>query len=107
MTIKEFEIQVALGTLTNDMLMKLALKSTSTKILTKLSKTKDFSIIIRIAHNPNTPKHILRRLSKDPLKSIRHSAQMNLKSCGGFYEYDIDSVGERTNKQFFDLFQII
>ena len=98
MAIKEFETQLALGTLTYDMLLKLALRSTSTKILTKLFKTKNFLIIIRIAHNTNTPKHILRRLSKDPLKSIRHSAQMNLKSCRMFYEYDTNSVGEHTNK---------
>ena len=95
MTIKEFEIQLALGTLTNDMKLDLALKSTSTKVLTKLSKTKDLLIIIRIAHNPNTPKHILRRLSRDKLESIKHFARANLKSRGMFYEHDIDSVGER------------
>lgn len=96
MTIKEFKIQLALGTLSYEMKLKLALRSTSTKILAKLAKTKDFLITIRIAHNPNAPEHILRKLSRDKFKSISQFAQMNLKSRGMFYEYDANSVGERT-----------
>ena len=57
MTIKEFEIQSALGTLTNRMKLKLANNSnTSKEVLTILSKDKYSSVRCRVADNPNTPK---------------------------------------------------
>jgi len=66
MTIKEIEIQLALGTLFRDDRIKLAgNKRTSKKILTILSKDKDWNVRFNVAYNPNTPKEILKKLYTD------------------------------------------
>ncbi len=77
MTEKELEIQLALGSLSDDMKIKLADDSnTSTEVLTKLSKDKDKDWFIRycVTENPNTPKEVLKKLSKDEDVSVRYYA---------------------------------
>ena len=75
MTIKEIEIQLALGTLSYDMKYKLACnKRASKKILTTLSTLsidKHWYVRCRVADNPNTPKEVLKILSKDKDRNVR------------------------------------
>ena len=106
MTIKEFEIQYALGTLSLNMKIKLAnnpntpkeiLKilatdkdgwiryyiagnpNTSKEILTKLSTDKGAEIRYYVARNPNTPKKILAKLSMDHDRYVRYAAHSKRK----------------------------
>ncbi len=73
MTIKEFKIQLALGSLSKDMKYDLADDpNTSIEILTALSKDKDWWIRYRVAMNPNTPVEILTILSKDKSYNVRY-----------------------------------
>ena len=66
MTIKEFEIQLALGSLTDEMKYKLARNpNTPKEVLTILSKDESWGIRYWIADNLNTPKEVLKKLSKD------------------------------------------
>ena len=66
MTIKEIKIQLALGTLSYDMKIKLAYnKRTSKKILTILSTDKHWHVRSYVADNSNTPVEVLTKLSKD------------------------------------------
>ena len=66
MTTKEFDIQVALGTLSYKDKLKLAdNKRTSKKILTILSTDKDWNVRGYVAFNLNTPKDVLEKLSTD------------------------------------------
>lgn len=79
MTLKEFEIQEALGTLTHYIKMYLVRnQKTSKEILTKLSTDKDWSIRCWIAFNPNTPTKILAKLSKDKDSLVKRYAVENL-----------------------------
>ncbi len=98
MTIKEFDIQNALGSLSYTMKIKLAINfntpteiltkllidkdnivryhiannsNASVKILTILSKDKDYYVRCWVACNPNTPKEILTILSKDKNFHVR------------------------------------
>ena len=78
MTTKEVEIQLALGSLTDDMKYKLAdNKRTSKKILTKLSKDKSSRVRCRVANNLNTPKKILAILSTDENWYVRYRITNN------------------------------
>ena len=78
MTIKEFEIQYALGSLTDEMKYKLAYNSnTSKEILTILSKDEENYVRWRVAFNPNTPKEALTILSKDKDSGVRWRVAMN------------------------------
>ena len=71
MTIKEFEIQLALGTLSCNMKYSVAdNKRTSKKVLTILSTDKDWGIRWYVANNPNTPIEVLKILSKDESLSV-------------------------------------
>ena len=73
MTTKEFEIQLALGTLTADMKYKLAYnKRTSKKILTILSTDESWGIRCRVADNSNTPIEILTKLLGDEDYYVRY-----------------------------------
>ena len=64
MTIKEFEIQYALGTLTDDMKVELARNpSTPKKILIILSKDLYWNIPYYVVANPNTPMDIIIELA--------------------------------------------
>ena len=75
MTNKEIEIQIALGTLSNNMKWRLSYnKRTSKKILTKLSTDKDDYVRYRVAGNPNTPEEVLTKLSTDKGKYVRIAA---------------------------------
>lgn len=66
MTTKEFEIQLALGTLTDNMKLKLAIdKRTSKRILTILSTNKYWRVRWRVAKNLNTPVEVLTKLLED------------------------------------------
>ena len=78
MTIKEFKIQLALGTLSEDMKMDLADNTnTPKKILTILSTNKYWYVRGCVADNTNTPKKILTILSKDKDIDVRHWAAKN------------------------------
>ena len=80
MTNKEIEIQIALGTLSNDMKWRLSYnKRTSKKILTKLSTDKDDYVRYRVANNPNTPAKVLTELSTDKGKYVRIAATRSIK----------------------------
>ena len=73
MTIKEFEIQLALGSLTDYMKWELAKnKRTSKQILIILSTDEGWLIRYRVACNPNTPKEALTKLSKDKKELVRY-----------------------------------
>ena len=73
MTIKEIEIQLALGSLpTNNKLDLACSRRTSKKVLTILSIDKDWYIRYYVAANPNTPVDILKKLSKDKHRSVRY-----------------------------------
>jgi len=66
MTIKEFKIQIALGTLLWIDKVRLANnKRTSKEILSILSTDEDDHIRWSVTHNPNTSKEVLKKLSKD------------------------------------------
>ena len=79
MTIKEIEIQLALGTLTIDMKLQLAYnKRTSKKILTILSTDESWGIRWRVADNPNTPKRILTKLLEDEDWAVKYRAIQKL-----------------------------
>ena len=78
MTTKEFEIQYALGSLTDDMKINLAYnKRTSKKILTILSKDESWNVRYWVAYNINTPKEILKKLSTDEDSNVRYYAANN------------------------------
>ena len=72
MTIKEFEIQLALGSLTNDMKYDLANNpNTPKEILTKLATDKNYYVRYRVARNPNTSVEVLTKLSTDKYYDIK------------------------------------
>jgi hypothetical protein len=78
MTVKEFEIQYALGSLSDDMKKELAYtKRTPKEILTKLSEDEDNNVRYWVANNPNTPIEALTILSKDKDYSIRYRVAYN------------------------------
>ena len=79
MTIKEIEIQLALGTLTRDMKYELANnEKTSKKILTILSTDKDWYIRSYVAENSNTPKRILTKLFEDEHWCVKYCSLQKL-----------------------------
>ena len=79
MTIKEIEIQLALGSLPDDVKEEVAKNSnTPKKILTKLSIDKDWVVRYYVAENPNAPKEVLTILSKDEYWSVRYRVAENL-----------------------------
>ena len=66
MTTKEIEIQLALGTLPRGDRIKLSgNKRISKKILTILSKDKDWNVRYNVAYNPNTPIEVRKHLYTD------------------------------------------
>ena len=72
MTIKEIRVQLALGTLTDNMKYKLANdERTSKKILTILSTDENWVVRYKVARNPNTPVEVLTILSKDEDSIVR------------------------------------
>ena len=72
MTIKEIEIQLALGSLTDDMKVKLVLNpNTPEEILTELSTDEDWYIRYWVAFNSSTPTEILTKLSTDENEYIK------------------------------------
>ena len=80
MTIKEFKVQYALGTLTWQMKTELVNNpNTPVEILTKLSKDKDSYIRYWVAENPNTPKEVLERLLHDEDWIVRCKADRILE----------------------------
>ena len=80
MTIKEFEIQLALGSLTDEMKYDLAYnKRTSKEVLTILSKDKDWVVRYDVANNPNTPTEVLTKLSRDEDRNVRWCVEDNPK----------------------------
>ena len=78
MTIKEFEIQLALGTLSYDMKRELAYNlNTPKEVLTKLSTDKHWSVRWRVANNSNTPVEVLTKLSTDEAYYVRSCVARN------------------------------
>lgn len=72
MTIKEFEIQYALGTLSDIQLYDIAMDSdTPTNMIIKLSTDKDYYVRCRVADNSNAPVDILTKLSTDEDRYVR------------------------------------
>ena len=79
MTIKEIEIQYALGSLTDDMKYKLAENSNTPKeVLTILSTDEYWYVRCNVAENPNTPKEVLIKLSKDKDYYVRCRVAENM-----------------------------
>ena len=75
MTIKEFKIQLALGTLSYMNKLRCAgNKRTSKKVLTILSKDKNWFVRAYVAWNSNTPIEVLKILSTDKDRYVRTSA---------------------------------
>lgn len=78
MTIKEVEIQLALGSLSYNDKVKLTKNLyTSKKILTKLSTDKDWIVRWGVARNLNTPVETLAKLSEDEDANVRHTVARN------------------------------
>jgi len=71
MTLKEFKFQYALGSISEEDLIKIAKKTTSKYILTTLSKEKDWDIKCNVAGNPNAPVEALTTLSNDKNWTVR------------------------------------
>ena len=72
MTVKEFRIQYALGSLSGDDLIELVyMQYTPKAILTALSKNKNYWIRCGVACNPNTPIKVLTKLSNDKDRNVR------------------------------------
>jgi len=72
MTIKEFKMQYALGSLSRYMLLGIAnCPSTSGEILTILSRNKDYWVRHHVAANQNTPARALTKLSNAHEEGIR------------------------------------
>ncbi len=79
MTVKEFEIQYALGSLSYITKIRLVLDfNTPEEMLTILSREACFRIRLGVADNPNTFKEILETLSKDKDAEVRNVARINL-----------------------------
>jgi len=75
MTIEEFKMQYALGTLSKDTLvMFTTFSNTSKEMLIILSKDSDYHIRCCVAHNCNTPIEILRKLCSDAEWHVRCAA---------------------------------
>ena len=72
MTIKEFKVQYALGTISlNDKMDMAETPSTSKRILTILSRDKEPWVRDSVARNINTPTAVLIELSKDEEVLVR------------------------------------
>ena len=81
MTIKEIKIQLALGSLTLDMKIKLAKnKRTSKEILTILSADEYYYVRYWAACNLNTTEEVLTKLSTDKDWWIRRKVADNLNT---------------------------
>ena len=78
MTLKEIKIQLALGSLSIDMKLKLTCDpNTPVEALTILSTDKDMWIRGWIANNPNTPVEALTILSTDKDYYVRYYVACN------------------------------
>jgi len=78
MTIKEFKIQYALGTLSFNDKAKIAKTTRSKRILALLSEDKDWWVRLHVSMNVIAPQEILIKLSKDTMKSIQKYARKKL-----------------------------
>jgi len=67
MTVKEFENQYSLGSLSDGDLIKIARDTKSKTILTTLSKDKSMPVKAQVYLNKNTPKEIQDKLVQVPL----------------------------------------
>ena len=75
MTTKEFEIQLALGSLSYMNKLRCAdNKRTSKKALTILSKDENWFVRSMVVHNSNTPMDVLEKLSTDKDRYVRTTA---------------------------------
>lgn len=80
MTVKEFKVQYALGSLSDvDKVNLAAGKYTAKKILTILSTDKDWYVRCKVAMNSNAPTEVLKKLSTDENESVRCCMEFNEK----------------------------
>ena len=82
MTLKEFKMQYALGSLSYDNLLALAKRpNTSKAILTILSKDKNYWVRSNVAHNPITPMNTLLEIStaEEEYNAIKGFARMTIR----------------------------
>ncbi len=80
MTNKEILVQLALGSLSDDMKLKLAMNTnTSIEILKILSKDEDWYVRYWVTRNTNTPTEILEILSEDKNYNVRRGVARMLK----------------------------
>ena len=80
MTLKEFDIQYALGLITFGDVCDMARSlDTPTNMLKILSQNKNISVRYFVAMNTNTPKKILKKLSKDCAQIVCCGATDNLQ----------------------------
>ena len=64
MTVKEFKIQYALGTISYEDKIDIVYTTTSKEILTILSRDKEWIIRDGVTMNKNTPKKVLNKVKK-------------------------------------------
>ena len=87
MTVKEFKIQYALGSLPFQMKLNLAKNlNTPKKILSILSKNKYWYIRFWVAMNLNTPKEILTILLRDKDQTVSSRADIRLNGTKTIYK---------------------
>ncbi|KKM03238.1 hypothetical protein LCGC14_1776460 [marine sediment metagenome] len=80
MTIKEFKIQLALGSLTYTALRALATSpKTHKKILDKLSTDEEWNVRVAVASNINTPLDVLKNMTQAEVSLIRWTARETIK----------------------------
>jgi len=78
MTLKEFKIQLALGSISLEEKNRMADNpNTPIEVLEKLSKDENEYVRYAIASNPNTPIEVLKRLSKDRSRFVRSNVANN------------------------------
>jgi len=79
MTVREFKVQYALGTLSQDKIMRLAKNiSTARGILTILSRSEDQRIRCCVAKNINLRFKDLMRLREDKMFLVREAANRGI-----------------------------
>ena len=84
MTTKEFEMQLALGSLSIDDKIKLA-DNYNKRVLTILSTDEYWYIRCKVAANPNTPIKVLTKLLKDKDYTVSNRADIHLETIGNTY----------------------
>jgi len=78
MTLKEFKVQLALGSFTTDDLIDIAGDTNTSKKLLKILSNHEYAPIRSwVAKNSNTPKDVLEKLSNDEYWAVRENVANN------------------------------